>query len=52
MGAAPGSKLTPHPKVFGVESQNLLHGKMYSNIDSAQSKESRTRAEHNHSKEN
>lgn len=52
MGAAPGSKLTPHPKIFGVESQNLLQGKMYSNVDSAQSKESRTRGEQNRSKEN
>ena len=24
----PCSKLTPHPKVFGVESQSLLYGKM------------------------
>lgn len=49
---APCSKLTPHPKVFGVESQSLLYGKMQSNISSAKSKESKPRPDLTRSKEN
>lgn len=49
---APCSKLTPHPKVFGVESQSLLHCKMQNNVSSVKTKEGKPRQDLTRSKEN
>jgi len=50
---APRSKLTPHPKVFGVESQSLLQSKMQTNnFSSVKTKEHKPRQDLTRSKEN